>query len=111
MQYVFWQALLLTIMLETPIYIWFYKKYDWRKVALLSVVMNAVTLPFVWFVFFPAVSDYASFFISSELYVFGAEAIILAELFKKEGWGTALVASAFANSISAGIGLLIAFAL
>jgi len=111
MQYVFWQAFLLTLLLETPIYCWFYKKYDWRKIAALSLIINAITLPFVWFVFFPAIPDYAQFFISSELYAFGAEAVILAEVLKKGGWGTALTASAFANAVSAGAGLFIGFVL
>lgn len=111
MYLVFWQAFILTVLLETPILIWFYKKRKWWKIALLSLVLNAFTLSFVWFMFFPALSDYAQFFVSAEFYAFAAEALILAELFKKEGWRNAVVASAFANAVSAGVGLLLAFAL
>ena len=108
---VFWQALILTIAIETPIYCWFYKARDWRKVVLISILLNAVTLSFVWFIFYPSISDYAQFFIAAELYAFAAEAIVFAELLKKEGWGTALTASAIANAFSAGAGLVIGFIL
>ena len=105
----FWQAFMLTVLIETPVYAWFYKARDWRKIIVLSAVLNAVTLSFVWFIFFPSIADYAQFFVSSELYAFATEAIVFAEVFRREGWQKAVVASAIANAFSAGVGLLIAF--
>ena len=109
MSLAFWQALILTTIIETPIYAWFYRKRKWWKISILSFLLNAVTLSFVWFIFFPSIADYAQAFVSSELYVFAAEAIVFSEVYKKEGWRNAAVASAFANAASAGIGLLLTF--
>ena len=111
MQFNFLEAFVLTLLIETPIYIWFYKKRGQQMMAIVSILMNAITLPFVWFIFYPALADYATFFVSSELYVLGAEAVLLGELFKKEGWKRAIAASMFANAMSAGAGLLLTFAL
>lgn len=107
-QYEFWQAFILTNLLEAPIYALFYSRRAWWKVVLLMLAFNSLTLPFVWFFFYPLIADYSVYFVVAESFAFIAEAAVLALVFKKEGWRNAVLASASANALSAGAGLLLA---
>ena len=106
----FLQALIITNVLEAPALAAFYPNRAWRKVVLLALALNALTLPFVWFVFYPLVADYALYFAVAESFAFVVEAAILALVFPGEGRGNAALASAAANALSAGAGLLLALA-
>ncbi|VVC72080.1 Uncharacterised protein [uncultured archaeon] len=109
MQTDFLQALILTNLLEAPIYVLFYPKRAWQQVILLMLAFNLLTLPFVWFVFYPLIEDYSTYFVVAESFAFLVEAGILWLVFRREGWQNALLASAAANALSAGAGLLAAF--
>lgn len=105
-------AYLLTLLLETPVYWYFLRKYcpAWKAVAF-SIIINAITLPFVWFVFYPAIQDYWTFFAAAELFAFIAEAVLVMLLIPKTTARKAFLASLAANAASATVGLALAFLL
>lgn len=110
MQLGFLEALAITNLLEAPALAVFYPKRALWKVVLLVLAFNALTLPFVWFFFYPMIADYALYFVVAESFAFIVEAAVLALAFGKEGWRNAALASAAANALSAGAGLLLALA-
>ncbi|MDD5317708.1 MAG: hypothetical protein PHF51_03155 [Candidatus ainarchaeum sp.] len=110
MQLSFLQALIITNVLEAPALAIFYPKRALWKVALLMLAFNALTLPFVWFFFYPLIADYALYLVAAESFAFIVEAAALALVFPGEGWRNAALASAAANALSAGAGLLLALA-
>ena len=107
MQYSFLQAIAITIALETPVYVGLYPARPRIQVALLSVAFNLLTLPFVWFFFYPLITNYAAYFAVAESFAFLSEAGILFLAFREEGAMRALLASLSANAVSAGFGLIL----
>ena len=75
-------AYFLTLIIEGSI-IWFFlnKKFSLNKLVLTILIVNTVTLPFVWF-FFPFLSDYLIFLMISELFAFIVEAFLYYKILK-----------------------------
>jgi len=105
-------AYALTLLLETPIYWFFLRRYSSPlKAIAFSLVINALTLPVVWFVLPPLLfSNYPLYFAIAELFAWLAEAAMVKLAFKEIPLENALAAALAANAVSAGIGLAIAFA-
>ena len=113
MNYEFWQAYLITLFFEVPVYWYACRKYGkTAKVAAVSVLLSTVTLPVVWFVLPPLlIHDYPLYFAVAELFAWLGEALMLKMAFGKMKSGNAVLIAFVANAISASIGLVIAFLL
>lgn len=57
-------------------------KIELKKLIRTIVIVNAVTLPFVWFVFPALISNYLLFISIAELFAFIAEALLYSHLLK-----------------------------
>ena len=104
-------AYALTLLLETPIYWFFLVGYTrTEKAVALSLLVNTITLPVVWFVLPPLlISNYLLYFAIAELFAWLAEAAMVKLAFQEMPWERAILAALAANAVSAGMGLLIAF--
>lgn len=104
-------AYMLTVLLETPIYWFFLVGYTKTEKAIaLSLLINTLTLPVVWFVLPPFLfSNYVLYFVVAELFAWLSEALMVKLAFSELPWSRAVLAALAANAVSAGAGLLIAF--
>ncbi len=104
-------AFAVTVLLETPVYWFFLLGYTKTEKAIaFSLLINALTLPVVWFVLPPLLfSNYLLYFAVAELFAWLAEAAMVKLAFRKMPWERAILAALAANAVSAGMGLLIAF--
>ncbi|MFH1393985.1 MAG: hypothetical protein ABII71_03180 [Candidatus Micrarchaeota archaeon] len=107
MELSFPQAFLLTLVLETSvIYILLRRRYEAKDIVLNSALANTMTHPLVWFLF-PAMGlGYGMQAISSELFAFLAEAVILSSMFRNMSLKEGAVLSLAANAVSFATGLL-----
>jgi hypothetical protein len=78
------------------------------RIILFEFLANALTVPFVWFLFPFFVRGYWLALVLSETFAFLAEAAIYARFFRLKA-GNALALSFCANSLSFLIGLALAF--
>ncbi|MFH1328214.1 MAG: hypothetical protein ABIH76_05150 [Candidatus Bathyarchaeota archaeon] len=99
-------AYLLTILVEMLI-AWLYmnKHLPAKKVLLSVLIVNTVTLPFVWFFFPQVMSEYIFFIVFSEMFAFFTEAILYVYLLKLKPFQAATL-SLIANLPTFLIGLL-----
>ena len=106
-------AYALMLLLETPVYWFFLVGFTRTETAIaISLLINALTLPVVWFVLPPLlISNYPLYFVIAELFAWLAEAAMVKLAFQEMPWKRAILAALAANAVSAGIGLLIAFLL
>jgi hypothetical protein len=98
-------AFVATNLIEIPVLYALYRKQGFARVAIAALAMNSVSLPLLWFAFYPSIADYWAFFCVGEAFVFAFEAGALFLAFRGEGARKALLASLLANSLSAGAGL------
>jgi hypothetical protein len=99
-------AFLLTNVLEIPIAYFFLRKTEKAdKIIIAILLLNAITLPFVWFVFPALIKEYLPALIISEFVIFLIEAVAYAKIFtnSKHAWKVAILA----NLVSLLTGLLI----
>ena len=113
MNYAFWQAYLITLFFEVPVYWHACRRYGSTvKVAAVAILLSTVTLPVVWFVLPPLlIHDYPLYFAVAELFAWLGEALMLKIAFVKMTWKHAVLVAFVANAISASVGLVIAFLL
>jgi len=111
MNLTFPEAYALTLLLETPVYWFFLRKYcpAWKAIAA-SLILNTITLPVVWFVLPPIlISNYLLYFAIAELFAWLAEAAMVKLAFSELSLKKALAVALAANAVSAAAGLAIAF--
>ena len=97
-------AFALTLLLEIPVVLLVLQR-GWKKDLPWALLANGLSHPTLWFVLYPAIPDYWTFLVVGETLVFSFEAVIYA-LAVRSVRGVA--ASVAANSLSMGVGLLIA---
>lgn len=94
-------AFVWTIALELPVYVALTRFRAWWMPVAVTVGVNALTHPLLWFVF-PRIHPFAVFVLAGEASVIAVEALILAAL----GVRRPLVVSFAANATSAVLGWL-----
>lgn len=103
---VFFKALLLTWLIEATVSILILsKKYSLLKILTISLALNLLTLPFVWFIFPAVLNNYTLFIIISETFAFLTEGFILYTVLKD--LPLAIKVSFLSNSTSFLIGLIL----
>ncbi len=109
MQLDFPSAFFLTLLIEMPV-CWLFLRRQQKplRIALFALLANALTLPFVWFVFPFFVRDYWLALGLSEIFAFLSEAAIYSRAFGLKA-KYALALSFCANLLSFFAGLALAF--
>ncbi|MBS3067390.1 hypothetical protein J4450_01700 [Candidatus Micrarchaeota archaeon] len=108
MQLDFFQAYLVTISVESILlYMFLGRRYVVHLLVGNSILVNTITLPFVWF-FFPLIKlDYTTRIIVAEFFAFIAETILYLKLFKKLRFFDAVYISFFCNLCSFILGFIL----
>ena len=94
-------AFVLTVALESPIVVLFYRDLEPRRARLFALIFfaNLATHPAVWFVFPRLPLAYAQYTTLAEVWAFGLEIIFYALVFSGS-WRRAVAASVCANATS-----------
>lgn len=103
-------SLILTLILEIPILILFFKKLENKKIKLSKLIFigflaSALTLPYLWFIL-PIYLHSLSYIILGEMFVIIVESLIYSNLLEIK-FSKAIIFSLVCNLISFFIGLLI----
>jgi len=102
-------AFLLTNLVEMPIAYAILRKHEGAgRVAAVVFLANAITVPFVWFVFPALVAGYLPALILAEIFAFAFEAAAYALAFKNTPKRIAIMAAVAANFLSLFVGLAVA---
>lgn len=104
-------SLLLTLIIEVPIIIFFikylykYREIKFSKIVFIGFVASALTLPYFWFVLPAYILNRSAYIFSGELVIVLIEAIIYYQLLKLK-LSEAFVISLVANIVSIFFGLI-----
>ncbi|VVB66247.1 Uncharacterised protein [Candidatus Gugararchaeum adminiculabundum] len=108
MELTFPLAFILTNLLEMPVaYFFLWKTEEPKRILAAVLFLNALTLPFVWFIFPQLPFPYWHQLALSEIFAFGIEAILYIKIFKRTNAKIAALAAIAANFISLAIGLFL----
>lgn len=104
----FASAFLLTNLVEMPVaWLFLRRSENLKRVLLVVLLCNVLTLPFVWLVFPTLRLPYVQFIAIAELFAFSIEMLIYAKAFEKSGWLRAAGAAFAANLASFVAGFII----
>lgn len=101
-------AFILTIALETAVlFLFFRKDTALSRIFIAGVLANAVTHPFVWFLFPRFATSYGSYILMAEMFAFFLEVPIIYLIIRPKPWYMSIAASAAANGVSYGVGMIL----
>jgi len=101
-------AFVLTVTLETlVVFLFFRKDTPLSRILIAGVLANAVTHPFVWFLFPRLATTYGTYILMAEIFAFVIEIPIIFLIIRPKPWYMSIAASAAANGVSYGVGILL----